>query len=99
VQERALDSTILVLLKYRRRTIPAALPLADALTAELENVRAEIKLTTGHDTYGAGANWRERDDDLVLAVALAAWIGEDDAAQQAVASAWGERWALPEIEL
>ena len=54
------------------------LPDAPVLKAELENFRVKISLA-GHDTYAAGAGdeWRQgAHDDLVLAVALACWYGE-----------------------
>jgi hypothetical protein len=36
--------------------------------------RIKMNVATGHESFGA---WRERDhDDLVLAVALACWLGE-----------------------
>lgn len=60
--------------------IPATLPHAETLRAELANFRVKVNLA-GHDTYGAGAapEWREgAHDDLVFAVAMAAWFGERD---------------------
>jgi hypothetical protein len=82
VPKRELVGTLQVLLQANRLAIPdaAALPLAGVLVAELENFRATIKLSTGHDTYGAGEDWRDRShDDLVLALAMAAWHGEQRA--------------------
>jgi hypothetical protein len=47
---------------------------------ELESFRVKIT-ASAHETFEA---WRERDhDDLVLAVALAAWVG-----QQGVQQLW-----------
>ena len=49
----------------------ASLAPADVLVKELSNFRVKIDPVTAHDSYSA---WREADhDDLVLAVALAAW--------------------------
>ena len=76
VPKRDLVTTIEILLDGRRLIIPSTLDLAETLVAELDNFR--IKTTPlGHDTFGAGTEWREgAHDDLVLAVALAAWAGE-----------------------
>jgi hypothetical protein len=49
---------------------------AATLRAELKNFRAKVS-ATGHDSYGAGDDWRHGNhDDLVLAVALSVWWGE-----------------------
>ena len=48
---------------------------APTLLAELKNFRMKIDPATAHDSYAA---WREQDhDDLLLAVALALWAGEN----------------------
>ena len=62
-----------MLLQTKRLKIASALPLADVLVREMSNFR--VKMTTlGSEQFEA---WRERDhDDLVLAVAMAAWMGE-----------------------
>lgn len=84
VPKRELVGALQVLLQTQRLGISSELALADVLTEELENFRATIKLATGHDTYGAGADWRENNhDDLVLATAMAAWYGEDKVSQPA----------------
>jgi hypothetical protein len=53
--------------------------LAETLREELQNFKVTIS-AGGHDRYGAGGDalsWREQPhDDLVLAVALAAWSCE-----------------------
>jgi hypothetical protein len=78
VPKRALVATVEVLLQNRRLRIASQLPLADVLVSELDNFKTKITLSTGHDTYGAGEEWREgAHDDTVLAVALAAWYGEE----------------------
>jgi len=75
--KRELAGVVQVLLQGRRLRIVERLPLAATLRAEMENFRAKIDLTTGHDSYAAGADWRQgAHDDLVLSVALAAWYGE-----------------------
>jgi hypothetical protein len=44
------------------------------LIEEAKKFRAKVNVATGSESYEA---WRERDhDDLVLAVAIAAWLGE-----------------------
>jgi hypothetical protein len=76
VPKRELAAVIQVLLQTGRLRIGADLPLARTLTEELINFRVKISLA-GHDSYGAGAEWREDNhDDLVLALALACWWGE-----------------------
>jgi hypothetical protein len=76
VPKRNLASVVQVLLQSTRLRIGAELPLAGVLTGELTNFRVKISLA-GHDSYGAGADWREgHHDDLVLALALACWQGE-----------------------
>lgn len=77
VPKRDLASTVLVLLESGRLEIARNLPLAEALTAELVGFRVKISLATGHDSYGAGEDWRSAPhDDLVLALAMAVWYGE-----------------------
>lgn len=74
--KRELAGVLQVLLQGRRLRIAEALPLAAVLRQELENFKVTISLG-GHDSYGAGEEWRTGNhDDLVLAVALAVWYGE-----------------------
>lgn len=76
VPKRDLAGVVAVLLESRRLKIAPGLALANVLTEELANFKVKIT-TTGHDTYGAGDDWREGNhDDLVLAVALALWFSE-----------------------
>ena len=76
IPKRDLVTTVNVLLESKRLRIPTALPLARTLADELHNFKVTIS-PLGHDSYGAGGEWREgQHDDLVLAVALAAWFGE-----------------------
>jgi hypothetical protein len=73
VPKRDLVSVLQVLFQAGRIKIAPSLPLGPALVEELMNFRAKIT-AAGNDTYEA---WRERDhDDLVLALAIAAWYAE-----------------------
>jgi len=71
-------SVVQVLLQAERLKIASSLKEAATLTAELLAFKVSISLK-GHDSYGNDAGmWRENPhDDLVLAVALAAWYGEE----------------------
>jgi hypothetical protein len=73
IPKRELVGCLQVLLQTRRLKIASALPEAELLVKEL--LSFQVKITGhAHDTYGA---WREgAHDDLVLALALAAWYGE-----------------------
>jgi hypothetical protein len=74
VPKRDLVSSLQVALQSGALAIADALPLAATLRQELAGFRVKISLTTGHDSYGAGEDWRPAPhDDLVLAVALACW--------------------------
>jgi hypothetical protein len=73
VPKRELVSVAQVLLQSGRLKIAEALPDTAVLTRELLNFQVKIS-DQAHDSYGA---WREgTHDDLVLAVALACWAGE-----------------------
>ena len=62
-----------VLLQSRRLQVARGLPMASVLVRELETFRVKIT-SSANETFEA---WRERDhDDLVLAVAMAAWVGD-----------------------
>jgi len=72
--KRDLVSTLLILFQDGRLKIADTIPEGPALVKELLNFKVKIS-QAGHDSYEA---WREADhDDLVLAVALAAWQGEN----------------------
>jgi hypothetical protein len=76
VPKRDLVGAVQSVMQTRR--LKAAASLADwpVLQRELTNFKAKISLS-GHDTYGAGDDWREGShDDLVLSVALGVWWGE-----------------------
>jgi hypothetical protein len=76
VPKKELVATLQVLLQGRRLQIAAGLPLAELFVREMESFRTKVLPTHAE----ALADWREREhDDLVLAVALAAWQGERSA--------------------
>lgn len=73
VPKKDLVGTLQVLLGHRRLRIASSLPDAPVLLRELQNFRVKIT-AAANEVFGA---WREgQHDDLVLAVALAAWVGE-----------------------
>jgi hypothetical protein len=73
VPKKELVGTLQVLLQTRRLKVASGLPLAEALSREMASFRWAVKLSGGEEDL----SWREREyDDLVLAVALAAWAGE-----------------------
>ena len=77
VPKRDLVSCIAVLLQQRRLQF-AQMPMTTTLVQELLTFKVKIDPSTAHDSYAA---WREQDhDDLVLALALACWWGEREAA-------------------
>lgn len=72
--KKVLVSNLQVLLQTRRLKMSESLPEVKTLVDELLNFRVKIT-AAGNDTYSA---WRERDhDDLVLALAMAAWWSEE----------------------
>ena len=73
VPKKELVGTLQVLLQTRRLQVARTLPDAVVLVQELENFRAKVT-TARQETL---ESWREgRHDDLILAVAVAAWLGE-----------------------
>jgi hypothetical protein len=73
IPRKELVSTLQVLLQARRIKVSPALPDAQLLVQELMNFKAK-PVTATDDTL---ESWREGPhDDLVLAVAIAAWEGE-----------------------
>ncbi len=75
VPKKELVSVLQLLLQTQRLKVAAGMPLAEALSREMAAFGANIKVAGGD----AEMSWREREhDDLVLAVALAAWEGEHD---------------------
>jgi hypothetical protein len=74
VPKRELVSVVQLLLQAKRLTIAKQLPDAALLSKELATFQTKIT-TAGHETFGA---WREgAHDDCVLALAIAAWVGEN----------------------
>jgi len=73
VSKRDLVGVLQVLLQNQRLKIAPG-PLSDVLASEMLNFKVTINPATAHDSYSA---WREAEhDDLVLAVALACWWGQ-----------------------
>jgi hypothetical protein len=75
VPKRDLVSSAQVLLQSRRLEIAGTMPDTANLVSELRGYQVKIDPQTAHDSYAA---WREGvHDDLVFAVALACWMGEN----------------------
>jgi hypothetical protein len=73
VPKKELVGTLQVLLQAHRLHVARTLPDAAVLVKELENFRVKVTAAR-NETF---ESWREgQHDDLVLAVALAAWLGE-----------------------
>ncbi len=73
IPKRDLVAVVQVALQNRTLKIASQLPEAETLTNELANFKAKIS-DAGNDSYGAGDDWREgNNDDLVLAVSMAIW--------------------------
>jgi hypothetical protein len=73
IPKRELVSALQIMLQSGALQIAAGLPLAETLRTEMKGFRVRIS-ANGHDSYGAGDDWRSAPhDDLVLAVALACW--------------------------
>jgi hypothetical protein len=86
VPKRDLVMTLCVLLETGRIEFAADLGDLERLIAEVQAFRVKIT-DAGNDTYGA---WREgAHDDLVLALALAAWHAERKGQRRAVHSFQG----------
>src|SRR5581483_810906 len=75
VPKRDLIAAAQVLLQDNRLKIAENMPDTSTLTRELQNYHVKIDPLTAHDSYAA---WREGvHDDLVFAVSLAVWLGEN----------------------
>ena len=73
VPKKELVGTLQVLLQTRRLQVARSLTDAAVLVQELENFRAKVTAAKKETLE----SWREgRHDDLILAVAMAAWLGE-----------------------
>ena len=69
-----LVSVLRKVLQSRRLTIPDTIPEAENLQKELLAFRAKVTLSKEDE---AAAEWRTRPhDDMVLAIAIAVWLGE-----------------------
>ena len=69
--KRDLVHNLLLMAQSKKLTILDHLRDAQVLLTEMQNMRSKIDIKRGNDSYSA---WRESDhDDLVLALALAAW--------------------------
>ena len=78
IPKRDLASSVAVLLESDRLKYAAALPYLDALQDELKSFQIKINPRSGHDSYGNATDWRSAEhDDLVLALCLACWRGEN----------------------
>lgn len=74
VAKKLLVSTVQLLFQSRRLSFAERLPEAAVLVKELQNFRVKVT-AAANETFEA---WREGDhDDLVLAVAMACWVGEN----------------------
>jgi hypothetical protein len=75
--KRTLASVVQAILQSRRLRIAGNLPEAQTLFRELTNFKVKVTLA-GNETF---ESWRESEhDDLVRALALAAWYGEQGGA-------------------
>jgi hypothetical protein len=73
VAKKELVGALQVLLQGRRLHLAPSLPDVPLLVQELENFKAKVSVARSETEL----DWRERPhDDLVLAVAMAAWLGE-----------------------
>jgi hypothetical protein len=73
VPKKDLVGTLQILLQAQRIKVAPTLPEAQMLVQELMNFKSKVP-TVASDVLG---DWREgQHDDLVLAVAIAAWMGE-----------------------
>jgi hypothetical protein len=78
VPKRDLIFSAVAVLQQRRLKIARGLTEAATLVQELQNFKIKIDPATAHDSYSA---WREgQHDDLVFALSLALWAGENDIA-------------------
>jgi hypothetical protein len=85
VPKRELAGSLQRVLSERRLQVHPSLDHATTLKEEMQNFKAKINPSTGHESYAA--DWREGDhDDLVLSVAMAVWFGERLASVQARAA-------------
>ncbi len=74
VPKRVLITTLAALFEADRLKIAAGIPHAADLTKELQNFQVKINHRTRQESYGAKGG--RKHDDLVLALALAAFYAE-----------------------
>lgn len=76
VPKRDLAGVLQSLLGTQRLGIAKGMTATETLTRELRAFKVKINTATGSESFEA---WRESDhDDLVLATALACWVGEHE---------------------
>ena len=74
VPKKDVVACLLELFGYERIRIAAKLSLANTITKELENFRVKVT-KAANEVFGA---WREgQHDDLVLALGIGCWVGEN----------------------
>jgi hypothetical protein len=73
VPKRDVIAAVQVLLENEHLRLAARIPALPALAQELRDYRVKIDPLTAHDSYNARAGAH---DDLVLALAVAAWYGQ-----------------------
>lgn len=74
VPKKELVSIIQVLMGTNRLTIEQNMKNCGNLTKELKNFKVKQNLETGNESFEA---WRDHDhDDMVLALAISLWVGE-----------------------
>ena len=74
VSKRDLVSAMIILYESERIQMSAQLPLTPALAAQIHNFK--LKIRDGRETYEAMKS--DEHDDLVIALALAAWYASKD---------------------
>lgn len=89
VLKKELVSVLQVLFQTQRQKSAVGLPHAETFSPEIVSFQANVRLAGGSEDV----SWREREqDDLVLAVALAAWEGECNPPSVGMPLIVGERW-------
>lgn len=83
VPKRVLIATLAALFGAGRLKLAAGIPYAAELTEELLNFQVKINRRTRQESYGAKG--RRKHDDLVLALALAAFYAENSSSGAGVA--------------
>jgi len=74
VPKKDLVGAVAVCLESRRLRFAPSLDLTEVVQKELENFRVTVDEVTRNETFGAGREGKN--DDLVLAVSLVCWHGE-----------------------